>query len=55
MNIPKFTEKGFLKAKIPERSWSLIQEALKNHKHERELEYSDTKNAGLKDWIKSEI
>ena len=54
MNIPKFTEKGFLKAKIPERSWSLIQETLKNHKHERELEYSDTKNADLKDWIKSD-
>ena len=54
MNIPKFTEKGFLKAKIPERSWSLIQEALKNHKHEKQPEYSDTQKKDLKRWIKSE-
>lgn len=54
MNIPKFTDKGFLKAKIPERSWSLIQEALKKHKHERQPEYSDTNKANLKNWIKSD-
>lgn len=54
MNIPKFTEKGFLKAKIPERSWSLIQEALKNYKHEKEPEYSDVNKKELKDWIKSD-
>lgn len=54
MNIPKFTEKGFLKAKIPERSWYLIQEAIKNHKHERQPEYSDTNKADLKNWIQSD-
>lgn len=53
MNIPKFTEKGFLKAKIPEKSWNMIQEILKNHINERIPEYSDTHKADLKGWIKS--
>jgi len=35
MNIPKFTDKGFFKTKIPEKSWSLIQEVLNSHIEER--------------------
>jgi prolyl 4-hydroxylase len=54
MNVPKFTEKGFFKTKIPEKSWKLIQEVLNSNIEERIPEYSDTENKDLKDWIKSE-
>jgi hypothetical protein len=54
MNIPKFTEKGFFKTKIPEKSWTMIQKVLNSHIEERIPEYSDTKKKDLKSWIKSE-
>ncbi len=54
MNVPKFTEKGFLKTKIPEKSWELIQDVLAKHINERIPEYSDTQKKDLKGWIKSE-
>jgi len=54
MNIPKFTEKGFFKTKISEKSWSMIQNILKLHIDERIPEYSDTHKADLKGWIKSD-
>lgn len=54
MNIPKFTEKGFLKANIPQKSWTMIQGILNSHIDERIPEYSDTKRNHLKQWIKSE-
>lgn len=54
MNVPKFTEKGFFKTKIPEKSWKLIQEVLNSHIEERIPEYSDTQKKDLKGWIKSE-
>jgi hypothetical protein len=54
MDINKFTEKGFYKDKISEKSWGMIQEILKNHLHERTPEYSDTHKSDLKGWIKSE-
>lgn len=53
MNIPKFTDKGFYKTKIPEKSWQMIQEVLANHINERVPEYSDTIKPDLKGWIKS--
>lgn len=54
MNVPKFTEKGFFKTKIPEKSWNMIQDVLANHIFERVPEYSDTHRSDLKGWIKSE-
>ncbi len=54
MNIPKFTEKGFFKTKIPEKSWAMIREVLDSHLEERMPEYSDTQKKDLKGWIKSE-
>jgi prolyl 4-hydroxylase len=54
MNVPKFTEKGFFKTKIPEKSWLMIQDILKNHIDKRIPEYSDTLKKDLKGWIKSE-
>lgn len=54
MNIPKFTNTGFFKTKIPEKSWNMIQDILANHIYERVPEYSDTHRSDLKGWIKSE-
>lgn len=54
MNVPKFTKQGFFKTKIPEKSWLLIQDVLKNHIQERAPEYSDTHKSDLKGWIKSD-
>jgi prolyl 4-hydroxylase len=54
MNIPKFTNKGFYKTKIPEKSWKMIQDVLSQHLHERVPEYSDSHKSDLKSWIKSE-
>lgn len=52
--MKKFTEKGFFKTKIPEKSWQMIQDVLSKHIHERIPEYSDTHKTDLKGWIKSE-